>query len=73
MVLILDTPLDEKFYVASLHNMFNNIAIEPNILLHKNSQQTSTGHKLIFDSSKIFLYGAMKYVENIHTRYSSQP
>jgi hypothetical protein len=35
MALISDTPLDEIFYVASLHNMFNNIAIEPNILLRE--------------------------------------
>jgi hypothetical protein len=33
MVLVSDTLLDEKKNVASLHNMFNNIAIEPNILL----------------------------------------
>jgi hypothetical protein len=35
MALISVTPLDEKKYVASLNNMFNNIAIEPNILLHE--------------------------------------
>jgi hypothetical protein len=35
MALVSDNPLDEKNYVASLHNMFNNIAIEPNILLHE--------------------------------------
>jgi hypothetical protein len=35
MALISDTPLDEKNYDASLHNMFINIAVEPNILLHE--------------------------------------
>jgi hypothetical protein len=39
----------------------------------KNNQQMSNRCALIFHSHSIFLYGAMKYVERIHTRYSSQP
>jgi hypothetical protein len=35
MALVSDTPLDDFFYAASLHNMFNNIAVEPNILLQE--------------------------------------
>jgi hypothetical protein len=35
MALVSDTLLDEKNYVASLHNMFDNIVVEPNISLHE--------------------------------------
>ncbi len=35
MVLVSDTSLDENLDVASLHNMFNNIAIEPIFSFHE--------------------------------------
>jgi hypothetical protein len=71
MALVSDIPLDEKNYVASLHNMINYIAIEPNILLHEKWSTDVQRTYINFHSLSIFLYGAMKYVENIHTRYSS--
>jgi hypothetical protein len=38
MAFVSDTLLDELFNVASVHNMFNNIAMEQNILLQENFQ-----------------------------------